>query len=474
VPLALPRGRYEIEFFAAFLKLHGKTYDYKVMYSSMVSLYTLPKPDQYHINVAIHLDPSIRQGNTYYQFILMQFPVEEELSVEVALSEQVLRDKYKGRLEKSLRGPTHEVMANLVSGLTGKKVNQPAADFKSNAGYSAIRCALKADDGYLFAFEKAFLFVNKPTTLIPYDTISAAEFKRVDKATTGGAASKSFDMVVHKKSGESVTFSNIRRNEYSSLFNFLVARKLRIKNIHKGATGLDVEEALEPAEPDDLHMKKIKRDREAEDEEDDDDDDDSDDEDDEDFAAGDDSDVDEEYEEDGCSDDEEATMAKKKGGGKKQAKGSGSESESESDDEESGGGKKAKQKKTAKGKDTGASPKAKKAKKEKKAKDPNAPKKPLTAFFAYSAAMRPVIKEEQPELSVPEQGKALGERWKNETPEVRAKYEEEAANAKVKYEAALKAYEAEKKGELTHRDEDEDDEDDDDGPAGDIVDDDDD
>jgi hypothetical protein len=43
--MAVPRGHYEIECYASFLKLHGKTYDYKVMYSSIVGVYSLPKPD---------------------------------------------------------------------------------------------------------------------------------------------------------------------------------------------------------------------------------------------------------------------------------------------------------------------------------------------------------------------------------------------------------------------------------------------
>jgi structure-specific recognition protein 1 len=42
-----PRGRYDVELFPTFMKMHGKTYDYKIKYSNIVRLFLLPKPDKY-------------------------------------------------------------------------------------------------------------------------------------------------------------------------------------------------------------------------------------------------------------------------------------------------------------------------------------------------------------------------------------------------------------------------------------------
>ena len=42
-----PRGRYDMDMFPDFLRLRGKTYDYKVLYQSISKLFLLPKDDQH-------------------------------------------------------------------------------------------------------------------------------------------------------------------------------------------------------------------------------------------------------------------------------------------------------------------------------------------------------------------------------------------------------------------------------------------
>jgi structure-specific recognition protein 1 len=42
-----PRGRYDVDMFLGFLRLRGKTYDYKILYSSISRLFLLPKDDQH-------------------------------------------------------------------------------------------------------------------------------------------------------------------------------------------------------------------------------------------------------------------------------------------------------------------------------------------------------------------------------------------------------------------------------------------
>jgi structure-specific recognition protein 1 len=40
-----PRGRYDVDMFPEFLRLRGKTYDYKILYTSISRLFLLPKDD---------------------------------------------------------------------------------------------------------------------------------------------------------------------------------------------------------------------------------------------------------------------------------------------------------------------------------------------------------------------------------------------------------------------------------------------
>ncbi len=117
------RGRYDIEMFASFMKLHGKTFDYKIEYNTISRLFQLPKPDQRHVffivsiriistlyftlsiiyrtpvlillqfhfsiiwNHQVSLDPPIKQGQTRYPHLVFQFPKEDTSEVTLNLTE---------------------------------------------------------------------------------------------------------------------------------------------------------------------------------------------------------------------------------------------------------------------------------------------------------------------------------------------------------------------------------------------------
>jgi structure-specific recognition protein 1 len=81
-----PRGRYDVDMFPEFLRLRGKTYDYKIIYTSISRLFLLPKDDQ-HVLFILGLGTPIRQGQTRYQYLVMQFTREEEIMAELNMDE---------------------------------------------------------------------------------------------------------------------------------------------------------------------------------------------------------------------------------------------------------------------------------------------------------------------------------------------------------------------------------------------------
>uniref|UniRef100_A0A8C5ZJU6 HMG box domain-containing protein n=1 Tax=Marmota marmota marmota TaxID=9994 RepID=A0A8C5ZJU6_MARMA len=87
-----------------------------------------------------------------------------------------------------------------------------------------------------------------------------------------------------------------------------------------------------------------------------------------------------------------------------------------------------------------------------KFKDPNAPKRPPSAFFLFCSEYHPKIKGENPDLSIGDVAKKLGERWNNIAADDKQPYEKKAAKPKEKYKkniAACRAKgkpDAEKKG----------------------------
>jgi HMG (high mobility group) box len=101
-------------------------------------------------------------------------------------------------------------------------------------------------------------------------------------------------------------------------------------------------------------------------------------------------------------------------------------------------------------------------KKKKSKKDPNAPKGGKSAYMCFVQENRSKIKEESPDLSFGELGKALGEKWKVISSEEKAKYEELAKKDKDRFKEEMVAYEAKKEDEAGDETDGMDDDDDDD------------
>lgn len=47
LPFIIPRGKYTLDLYATFARLHGRTHDYKISYKDIMKGFLLPKPDGY-------------------------------------------------------------------------------------------------------------------------------------------------------------------------------------------------------------------------------------------------------------------------------------------------------------------------------------------------------------------------------------------------------------------------------------------
>ena len=74
-------------------------------------------------------NPPLRQGQTRYPFLVMQFKKDEEVTIDLNMTDELLKEKYEGKLMPHYEQPLHQVVTQVFRGLTGKKVNQPAKDF---------------------------------------------------------------------------------------------------------------------------------------------------------------------------------------------------------------------------------------------------------------------------------------------------------------------------------------------------------
>ncbi|CAI5756622.1 unnamed protein product [Candida verbasci] len=291
-----PRGRYDIDMYSTSLRLRGKTYDYKIQYEQIERIFSLPKPDEAHHLIILQIDPPLRQGQTRYPFLVLQFSKEEETELEINLTNEEYEAKYQDRLKKTYDASTHIVMSHCLRGLTERKLITPGS-FQSRFLQPGIPCSVKASEGYLYPLERCFLFVTKPTLYIPYTEISNLVMSR----TGGGvSASRTFDLEVKiVNSNQSHIFGSIDREEQETIERFAKEKNIRVKNEEKIAKQR-LAKALE---------------EEANDDDDDDDEDmeaalgsageDEDSEDDRDFQSDSESDVAEEFDSDAKSSDEE-------------------------------------------------------------------------------------------------------------------------------------------------------------------------
>lgn len=128
-----PRGRFDIDMYDSSFRLRGKTYDYKIQYDAIKKFMVLPKPDDMHVMLCVGLDPPLRQGQTRYPFVVMQFKRDEEVTLDLNLTEEELESRYKDKLQGHYEQPLHQVVTYIFKGLANKKISAPAKDFMTYA-----------------------------------------------------------------------------------------------------------------------------------------------------------------------------------------------------------------------------------------------------------------------------------------------------------------------------------------------------
>ena len=230
--LATPRGRYDIDMYKDFIRLRGKTYEYKLQYRQIQRIVSLPKADDIHHLIVLAIDPPLRQGQTTYPFLVMQFQKDEETEVQLNLDDENYELNYKDKLKRQYDAKTHIVLSHVLKGLTDRRVIVPG-EYKSKYDQCAVSCSYKANEGYLYPLDNAFFFLTKPTLYIPFSDVSTVNISRAGQTST---SSRTFDLeIVLRLNKGSTTFGNISKEEQQLLESFLKSKNLRVQNEDKEA-----------------------------------------------------------------------------------------------------------------------------------------------------------------------------------------------------------------------------------------------
>uniref|UniRef100_A0AAY5EKA0 FACT complex subunit SSRP1 n=1 Tax=Electrophorus electricus TaxID=8005 RepID=A0AAY5EKA0_ELEEL len=407
-----PRGRYDIRIYPTFLHLHGKTFDYKIPYTTVLRLFLLPHKDQRQMFFVISLDPPIKQGQTRYHFLILLFSKDEDVSLTLNMSEEEVERRFDGKLNKNMSGSLYEMVSRVMKALVNRKITVPG-NFQGHSGAQCITCSYKASSGLLYPLERGFIYVHKPPVHLRFEEISCVNFAR------GTTTTRSFDFEIETKQGNQYTFSSIEREEYGKLFDFVNAKKLSIKN--RGLKEVTPKDGYSDSDEDehDAYLERMKEEGKIR--------------------------------EEGDSEGDSVQLnvicpavsfvracfcvcARRY-----DSNASESDSEAEDGESEDEGKKKKVEKKPKK---AVKEKKERKPRKEvrKKAKDAGAPKRPMSAYMLWLNSSRERIKAENPGISVTEISKKAGEMWKQLDRGRREEWEKKAEEAKRQYDKAVKEY----------------------------------
>ncbi|KAJ2555246.1 FACT complex subunit [Coemansia sp. RSA 1933] len=214
-----PRGRYSIDMFSQFLRLRGKTYDYKIPYENVQRMFLVSKPDELHMMFVVGLNPPIRQGQTRYPYLVLQFVRDEEMAIDLNLEADESARRFEGKVRTHYDEPLYRIVASVFKGVTDKRVTE-GGSFRAYHGAQGIKASLKANEGTLYPLDKGFLFAPKPTHFIPHTEIASIVFSRVGASSATGKM-RTFDLKFNMHGSQDYQFSSINREEHASLEEYM-------------------------------------------------------------------------------------------------------------------------------------------------------------------------------------------------------------------------------------------------------------
>ncbi|KAI0989986.1 hypothetical protein GJ496_001846 [Pomphorhynchus laevis] len=421
----VPRGRYDMRLYSTFVDLHGKSFDYKIPYTQIIRAFLLPHKDSRQMFFVVSVDKPLKQGQTRYPFVILQFNTnEEDEEVELSLSDEALAEKYgKDKLTRTISGARYDVVCKLFHVLADRKITVPGT-YTSKSGARCVSCSFKASSGLLYPLERCLMFIHKPPIFLRLEDVQNIDLGSSDTEflpTTASKSLKTFDIEITMRNGSHYTFSSVDREEKQLLAQFLRNKGIRIKvsDEQTASTKVSADDTVNSATTiHDAYMNRLKKEGEEREAAGDsyDDDDDDDDEEDDDFVG------------ETNSVDNDSNSSKSSGS-------SSSSSDIQSDNENvkkrmKKGSEEIKQEDKKKRKEEDI-PKVKTKRAKRKLKDANAPKRPLSAYMLWLNENRSKLKEKYPGKSVTELTTAAGEEWRKL--EDKSKWQESAAVALQQY-----------------------------------------
>ncbi|CAD8068951.1 unnamed protein product [Paramecium primaurelia] len=250
VPLIVPRGKYTMDFFTKDIRFHGNTYQFTTDYKGISRFFLLPMPDEINLSFVIGLEHPFKQGQTTYNFLVMQFKKEVENEIKLKYSRQKLDEiGWKG-IKEEYSGPLYDIVCEVLSEITGIKVVSPK-NFKSKNGLFCLRCSVGPHSGFLFPLEKSLIYLQKPVLHIKHEEIKEVVFQRIGSTNLN----KFFDVkIIYKNQNQ--LFSGIERDELDNLTQYFQQKKIAVRKLQDEVPHLPLDDSDDEEDDDDSRSKK--------------------------------------------------------------------------------------------------------------------------------------------------------------------------------------------------------------------------
>ncbi|CAD8098549.1 unnamed protein product [Paramecium sonneborni] len=227
VPLIVPRGRYTMDFFKKDIRFHGNTYQFTTDYKGISRFFLLPMPDEINLSFVIGLEHPFKQGQTAYNYLVMQFKKDVESDINLKYQRQQLDEIGWKQIKEEYSGPLYDTICELLSEITGIKVITPK-NFKTKNGLNCLRCSVGPHSGFLFPLEKSLIYLQKPVLHIKHEEIKEVIFQRIGSTNLN----KFFDVkIVYRNSNQ--LFSSIEKDELDNLTQYFSSKKIAVRKLQE-------------------------------------------------------------------------------------------------------------------------------------------------------------------------------------------------------------------------------------------------
>lgn len=134
--------------------LTSKAFDYKISYTSVPNLFLLRHKDHHQIFFVIRLYPSIKQGRTWYRFLILLFSKDKDISLTSNKNKEEMEKHFDRQFTKNMLGSLQEMVGQVMKALVNHKVTLPG-NFQGHLGAQCFTCSYKVSSGLLYLLSGA-------------------------------------------------------------------------------------------------------------------------------------------------------------------------------------------------------------------------------------------------------------------------------------------------------------------------------